>query len=468
MKKKILYILTLVCLTLFTACADFTDVQPKGKNLLDKVTDLDLLLNSDLSLYHYPDIYVTTGDFYCYFTNITNTASATVKSLKNSFMFWDESVDRVVLTNSDSKYTDFYGIIGKVANPVLLNIDKASGDREMANRLKAEAYILRAWYHYLLVNTFAKAYNPATAATDPGIPYSKENDLLSVPNKKSTVQEVYDFILEDIKAALDLNSLADNPALMRVGKAFGYAVKAQVLMSMCDYSGAYAAATQSLAVKNTVDDHRTMLKTSETTGLQYFARLDKSSSEDLLYVWSMTLLFAFTPEMQASFEPGHIVGNYYPSDVRVYGSNTYGSYLGMNIPVWASQDVQYSPTGLTTVDMYLIQAECKIRANELTDAMNILNYIRERRIEEGVYAAKTATNATDAFAVLKNVSRTENFFSYKNFINLKRWNTEDAYKETLHRTVLGVTYELRPDSPLWIFPFPRNATDFNENLTQNY
>ena len=49
-----------------------------------------------------------------------------------------------------------------------------------------------------------------------------------------------------------------------------------------------------------------------------------------------------------------------------------------------------------------------------------------------------------------------------------RWNTEDAYKETLRKNLLGQEFELRPDSPLWIFPFPQNATNYNPNLTQNY
>ncbi|MFR7875716.1 MAG: hypothetical protein ACLU4J_04545 [Butyricimonas paravirosa] len=35
-------------------------------------------------------------------------------------------------------------IIGQVANPVLLNVDVASSDRVLADRLKAEALVLRA------------------------------------------------------------------------------------------------------------------------------------------------------------------------------------------------------------------------------------------------------------------------------------------------------------------------------------
>ncbi|MFR7812822.1 MAG: RagB/SusD family nutrient uptake outer membrane protein, partial [Butyricimonas faecihominis] len=91
------------------------------------------------------------------------------------------------MTESDYKYTRLYEIIGQVANPVLLNVDVASGDRVLADRLKAEALVLRAWCHYLLVNFYAKAYNPATAETDPGIVYALETDDMAAPNEKLTV-----------------------------------------------------------------------------------------------------------------------------------------------------------------------------------------------------------------------------------------------------------------------------------------
>ena len=106
----------------------------------------------------------------------------------------------------------------------------------------------------------------------------------------------------------------------------------------------------------------------------------------------------------------------------------------------------------------------------------MLNLIREKRILTGKYVAKEAVSEADAFVLLKNISRTENFATVKTYINLKRWNTEEAYKETLHRKVeytkdgqdVVKEYSLSPDSPLWVFPFPQNATNFNPNLTQNY
>src|SRR5690606_16988476 len=155
-------------------------------------------------------------------------------SVESVLLTWDETVDRTSITQDPQQYLygAFYGIIGRIANPIIANVDYATGNQAKAAQIKAEAYVLRAFFHYLVVNFYAKSYNPATAATDGGVPYMLEDFPINELAEKKTVQEVYDLILSDLDAAFALNSLPDTPANMRVGKAFAYAVKAKVLMSM--------------------------------------------------------------------------------------------------------------------------------------------------------------------------------------------------------------------------------------------
>lgn len=47
--KDLKYTFFFVLLALLAGCENFTDVKPKGKNILDKVTDLDQLLNYQYS-----------------------------------------------------------------------------------------------------------------------------------------------------------------------------------------------------------------------------------------------------------------------------------------------------------------------------------------------------------------------------------------------------------------------------------
>ena len=114
--------------------------------------------------------------------------------------------------------------------------------------------------------------------------------------------------------------------------------------------------------------------------------------------------------------------------------------------------------------------------------MEAINTVRQKRIRTDVYEPMEAANMAEGMKKVKYMMRTENFFSFKNYISLKRWNTEDAYKETINKSIsfevtdpdtnqtriLSYDFSLRPDSPLWIFPFPQSATNYNPTLTQNY
>ncbi|SEN99555.1 SusD family protein [bacterium A37T11] len=91
-----------------------------------------------------------------------------------------------------------------VANQALASISQL-GDRPEDLPSRGEALLIRAYYHFMLVNLWAKQYNPQTAATDPGIPYVTEPE--EEPFKKytrNTVQEVYDFIEKDLLEGLEL------------------------------------------------------------------------------------------------------------------------------------------------------------------------------------------------------------------------------------------------------------------------
>ena len=65
----------------------------------------------------------------------------------------------------------------------------------------AQAKEMRAYNHFMLVNTFAKTYVKETAVTDNGLLFIK-NLIWRMKSKQYSVQEVYDFIMEDLNAAI--------------------------------------------------------------------------------------------------------------------------------------------------------------------------------------------------------------------------------------------------------------------------
>jgi hypothetical protein len=91
------------------------------------------------------------------------------------------------------------------SNEVLAVIDGMEGDRNYKRAIKGEALLTRAYGHFMLVNLFAKHYDPTTADVDLGIPYVEEPETVFIKKyKRNTVEEVYNKIERDLLDGLDL------------------------------------------------------------------------------------------------------------------------------------------------------------------------------------------------------------------------------------------------------------------------
>jgi len=470
--KKNIYILIIFAVLGFTACEKYTDLKPKGKNLLETADELEYLLNYSFNesySFRLNKLYILDNDMYSYgYRQVPPILNGAVKNLTYARLTYDTNVDRVALTKTDNTYEGLYEIINTRLNMILEQSSVVNDDPDKVEQLKAEALVLRSYLHYILVNMYAKAYNPSTAETDGGIVYMNKVDFENTP-VKSTVAEVYQNMLSDINTALGMNSLPDQPVTaMRVAKGFAYAVKARILLSMRDYEGALLGADSSLMYNNKLEDHRQFI------GAENLTRVGLEAEDNLFYITSLdynpTQCIITSDILTNYYENGNIIKDFIGSDGWPILDDLYGeSYSGIEgSALWYAADYEQNSAGMNTSDTYLIKAECLMRTGQIQEGMDIINYIRERRILPDDYAPVIASSESEAVTNLKKVSRVEFLCTWKNFVNIKRWNTEDAYKEDIVRTINGDTYTLTPDSPLWIFPFPQSATNYNFNLTQNY
>ena len=107
----------------------------------------------------------------------------------------------------------------------------ASGSEQKKAALVAEAKALRSYAHFLLVNKFAKAYDPATASTDGGVIYMTEDKSIDEIYAPSTVAKVYEQCLRDVNDAINSGALpAVQPTKTRFNLPAAYALKANILM----------------------------------------------------------------------------------------------------------------------------------------------------------------------------------------------------------------------------------------------
>lgn len=478
--KITIYSLLAVAALQFSSCESFTELEPKGKNLLTTTDQLEMLLNKEYEGCAY-DMRQMAGDMIYAYSNIATTISQPVKTRNVIIWTYDEAnMDKMAeLTSSDQDYTNFYGYIGTIANPILTKVDAAAGTNSIKKQLKCEALTLRAWSFYMLVNKFAKAYNPATAATDPGIILMTEDKDIQTVQPKSTVEEVYQQILNDINEAIDLDGLPEVAVnKMRFCKSAAYAVKALTLLSMQKYDEAEEAAKQAIALNGNINNYNTSYLGSTQgymTGGIYpvINRGKKGTDEDYFLNGILDFFKGYTPETMSNFEDGHAYKEKMSNmnmmyDYLIDASQNMLGETGFNMTY--DLNSLWNDGGLRSTQMYLTIAECETHKGNYDTAMEYLDKVRVNRIDPAKYQPLKGTVSTKEEAIkhVKQVTMNEDIYSVNIFIDKKRWNQCDSWKQNYSRTLAGKTYTITPDSKMWIFPFPQSVINNNPQITQNY
>lgn len=135
--------------------------------------------------------------------NVAFTTGTFKQPEHNQAYSWEEST-AIAQDTPSYFWTSTYDAIAH-ANEVLAVIDNLPGDRSLKDAIKAEALLTRAYGHFMLVNLFAKDYNPQTAGQDLGIPYVNEPETEFVKQyTRNTIDDVYDNIEDDLEEGLDL------------------------------------------------------------------------------------------------------------------------------------------------------------------------------------------------------------------------------------------------------------------------
>ena len=379
--RKLLYILPVILILGFAACENYVDITPTGKKTVDSTDTYYELIALPNRAYH-PAAFALLSD---------NVWSKESNIIGNEFISWDginmtfnEAANRKELSDNNL-YENCYTYILR-SNIVISLVDASLGDKDVKELAKAEAKIMRAWDHFILINTFAKAYNPETAATDGGVAIIDKYDLEATPTK-STVAQVYDFIIKDIEEALPY--LQEEPVnVYHPSKAFGYALAARVYLFHRDWKKAKEAAEESLKLNNTLIDYIDLGAKGGPTKVTTYAKGGNPEVLNYAYMGGPTEVLAFcygmlSPEMVQLFGQNDERLNQFfkTSDNSVYYFDEGSGAALWNTSITYSK-FQPMSVGMRTAEVYLILAEAKARLKRYTGSCQTLNQLREKRIKE--------------------------------------------------------------------------------------
>ncbi|MCW3110285.1 MAG: hypothetical protein JWQ09_4791 [Segetibacter sp.] len=201
MKNIITYISCFYLLFTLTGCGKYLDKEPDNRAKLNTPEKVAQLLGTAYPQANYTAFAETSSD------NVGDlgsgdAGSADLNTINADAYFFRDT--RAV--NEDTPEFYWFACYKAIAasNEALQTIkDATNPDQYKAH--KGEALLARAYAHFMLVNFFSKFYDPATASSDPGIPYVTEPETVFIKQyDRKTVQYVYDMIEKDLTEGLPL------------------------------------------------------------------------------------------------------------------------------------------------------------------------------------------------------------------------------------------------------------------------
>lgn len=438
--RKITTIIALTAISLINiGCDRFLDIQPEGKIIPVTVEDYRKVLTSAYSKYpvHKSLVALRTDE-----VNIDDN-SADFISYREMAMWKDSNNDAA---STEFPWVSFYSV-NFYLNQIIIEGSKTMQDSPEKNQILAEAYALRAYLYFDMVNLYGKPYNGATASTDRGVPINLEIDLEQVL-KPSSVQEVYDQVHADLKKAEDL-MVEQKQALgvnYRFSKTALLAFEARAALYEGDWNKALNYADQVLAVKGDLSDLNTV-----NTPPNHYASPESIMALDNTWDNSIKNLSFASPELIASYNS--------TADKR------FGMYFeknGSKYKVTKGGSLEFK-VSFRTAEQYFIKSEALLKLNKLTEAKEILlKVLKNRYTPDGYTSVQNAVSSMDSDELMEFILD-ERFREFA--LEGQRWfDLRRANQKKISHTISGKEYILQQNDPRYTIEYPMSAKKNNPNL----
>lgn len=223
----------------FTSCDDFLDITPTGKVIAKTGKEYRALLT-----YEYKNFPEDRGLATLRSDEMTlSKASTSTEDYDSYFDIWAWNDLNQQSTTASFGWRRYYHAI-YIANYIIESQTKITeATQDEISQLVGEAYMMRAYCHFLLVNLYADAYTHCNPATTRGIPLSLEANVNNVLTC-SSVEQVYQQVIADIKEAKTRLKVAawDEGYTYRFNQISADALLARVYLYKGDWQDALAEA----------------------------------------------------------------------------------------------------------------------------------------------------------------------------------------------------------------------------------
>ncbi|MBQ8501514.1 MAG: RagB/SusD family nutrient uptake outer membrane protein [Bacteroides sp.] len=429
-------------------------------------------------------------------------------------------MEAIQLTATNMYETHYQLILG--ANAILDYVDEVVDEPDNINYVMAQAYALRGFMYFKLVNIFGE---PVTSNPDAlGVPLKLNSgiELEEGALARRTVQEVYNQVLLDLHEAEKLYEA------LPADKQFAQDYRTNLPMVQLLLSRVYlylenweqAATYADKVMKNKTFqllDLNTISTHSENNGVyaRYYPTYHSyAASPEVIWLygdpgdmggWTSTYLGSQNPEnngayMHAYFQASdELMNTFDETDLRkeryiIYSSRgygregrgseddarvpqAYGKLSNSGYPIYRpASDASGRAFGrsLRLSEAYLNYAEAKAMlykagtdGNGATQALAALNDLRLKRFAAEDYVAFSTTDADELIQFVKDERRRELCFEDHRWYDLRRWGMKEIKHVWYDDDNTMSTYTLTEGDKGFTVPIPDEAMELNAALIQN-
>ena len=452
---KYSFVLLAICSIALAGCDKYLDIKPKGKTLLTTVTDYDQWMNDPTLLalgfgnpYGYANYF---GD------NIDVPGISTPPVQAAELMYTWAPQFSTDLAAAPIFWGEHYAKINQY-NTVLLGIDNATnGTRAQKESLKGEALLARALEYFYLVNLYGKPYDSATALKDLAVPWVTSNDVTQVVPGRSTVQEIYNHIIEDINAAVPYLPLDNSANRLRGSVSAAYSILSRIYLYARDYADARKYAELCIANSRAVMiDYNGTLSIPSILGIQ----------PDVIYGRMVLGNITAGNDFMRTFETYDLRVKKLYRNTDNYTYTVRGATLF--IPSIITTVFQYVNTATSLPEIKLIIAECAARSGDLATALQQLDEVRKARYATASYVKFQSADKEAVFQEVMKERAHELPFCGLRFFDMRRLDKENKMGPVNRTNAQGtVIATLAPHSDRYTLQIPVQALAYNPGMEQN-
>ncbi|MCD0471435.1 RagB/SusD family nutrient uptake outer membrane protein [Flavobacterium sp. JAS] len=439
MKNILKYAFFFVAACTTISCDDYLDVKPVGKVIPETLTDFRAVLTKGYFVFpRHKSLASVRGD-----EVLLDESGGDFSYYRDAYLWNDSNPDRATFTYP---YAALYNTIF-YTNVVINDASKKLDASPEKDQLLGEAYALRAYTYFDLINLFGKPYNAATAATDRGVPLALEIDLEQVYTPQS-VAVIYQQILadkEEAKKLLNLNTQTKG-INYRFSKAALYAFESRIFLYQKEWAKAIEAADKAMTYKNTLTDlNATAVLPNYYDGVESIMALDDTFHNDIKGATNAA------PTLTDAYDK--------TNDLRFA---LYFQASGSDFRFKKGGEISQK-CSFRTAELYLTKAEASAQLNDLATARTtVLTFIKNRYNTTGYITLSITVDAMTQAELLDFIAQErqrEFAIEGHRWFDLRR----TSQKQIIH-TIDGKDYTLIENDPRYTIPFPKDARLNNPEL----